>query len=167
MPLANNDFPLYNENACSWADMTLKLSGDGLEALDIKDISAVNTGVSMEFGVQKAGGRPMRRTTGEVSYEASLTMYRSGYLNLLRTIKNASSAETRGDIKLLSLVTFDLIFLHSVPGDDNIYKVEIKGCRLAGRTLNGAEGTDADQVEVPLNPMEIIDTVDGERVAFL
>jgi len=112
-----------------------------------------------------SGGRVRRRTTGSVDYEASMTMYRVGYQQLLRALK--ALAPKRGNQRAIAIVPFNIQILHTPPGSTEIFDVRIKGCRIGGRQLNGAEGTDADLVEVPLNPIEIADMIDGEEVVML
>lgn len=167
MPI-NNEFPVLDGVAPSWADIMIKASplADG-SLIDIKDIQAINTGTTVEFGEQRgaSGGRVIKRTTGQVSQEASMTLYRSGYQKLLRALK--SLAPKRGNQRAISLVHFNIQVQHTPPGDTEIYEYRVKGCRIAGRNLNGAEGTDADLVEVPLNPIEIADVIDGEEVVML
>lgn len=163
----NNDFPVLDGIAPSWADIKVVASPLGGSLIDIKDIQAINTGTTVEFGEQRgaSGGRVMKRTTGSVSYEASMTLYRSGYQKLLRSLKDL--AAQRGNQRAVSLVHFNVQVIHTPPNDVEIYEYRIKGCRIAGRTLNGAEGTDADLVEVPINPIEIADVIDGEEVVML
>jgi hypothetical protein len=163
----SNEFPVLDGIAPSWADIIVRAAGSSGPLLDMKDIAAINSGTSVEFGVQKgaSGGRVIKRTRGEVSYEASITLYRSGYQKLLRAWKEL--APRRGNQRLVSLVHFGIQVQHTPPGDVEIYEYRIKGCRIAGRTLNSAEGTDADKVELPLNPLEIADIIDGEEVVML
>jgi len=164
----NNEFPVLDGVAPSWADIIIKASpvADG-SLIDIKDIQAINTGSTVEFGEQRgaSGGRVIKRTTGSVSYEASMTLYREGYQKLLRALKG--SAPKRGNQRALAIVPFNIQVMHTPPGSVEIFEYRIKGCRIAGRALNGAEGTDADLVEVQLNPIEIADVIDGEEVVML
>jgi hypothetical protein len=44
---------------------------------------------------------------------------------------------------------------------------KLKGCRLLGRTFNATEGSDAQQIEVPLSVIEIVDVVDGRDVVMV
>ncbi len=164
----NNEFPVLDGVAPSWADIIIKASpvADG-SLLDVKDIQAINSGSTVEFGEQRgaSGGRVIKRTTGQVSHEASMTLYRSGYQKLLRALKGL--APKRGNQRAIALVPFNIQIQHTPPNDIEIYEYRIKGCRIAGRNLNGAEGTDADLVEVALNPIEIADLIDGEEVVML
>jgi hypothetical protein len=163
----NNEFPVLDGIAPSWADIIVKASPVGAALIDIKDIAAINTGTTVEIGEQQgaSGGRVIKRTTGSSKAEASITLYRSGYQKLLRGLKDL--APRRGNQRLISLVHFGIQVQHTPPGDIEIYEYRIKGVRLKGRNLNSAEGTDADKVEVPLSVIEIADMIDGEEIVFL
>lgn len=163
----NNEYPVLDGIAPSWADIIVKATPKGAALIDIKDIAAINTGTTVEVGEQRgaSGGRVIKRTTGSVSYEASITLYRSGYQKLVRGLM--AIAPTRGNQKVISLAHFGIQVQHTPPGDIEIYEYRLKGCRILGRSLNGAEGTDADQVEVPLSVIEIVDMIDGVEVVSL
>lgn len=162
---ANNEFPVIDGIAPSWADVVVKISPTGAALIEMKDIKSVNSSRSVEVGTQKGGGRVMKRTTGDSSQEASMTLYYDGYIKLLRGIKGL--APLRGNTRLVSLVTFDIQVQYTPPGSVEIFDRRWKGCRIIGDTANGAEGTDANEVEVPLSVIEIVDIVDGEEVALL
>ena len=166
MPV-NNEYPSLDGVAPSWADIVIKATPIGGNLIDLIDIAAINTNTTVEVGEQRGatGGRVRKRTTGSVSYEASMTLYRTGYQTLLRNLQ--ALAPVRGNQRLVSLVHFQIQVQHTPPGDEEIYEYVLKGCRWMGRALNGAEGTDADQVEVPLSVIEIADIVDGVEVVAL
>lgn len=164
----NNEFPVLDGVAPSWADVIVKASPTASGSLiDVKDIQSINTGTTVEFGEVRgaSGGRVRKRTTGSVSQEASWVLYREGYQQLLRALKDL--APKRGNQRAISLVHFNIQVQHTPPGSTEIFEYRIKGCRIAGRNLNGAEGVDADVVEVALNPIEIADMIDGEEVVML
>ncbi len=163
----NNAFPVYDGIAPSWADISVLAEVGGGPLLDMKDIQAINTGTTLELGEKRgaSGGRVIQRTTGAVSQEASMTLYLSGYQKMQRALK--AKAPKRGKQRAVSLVHFNIQIKFTPPGDVEIYQTIIKGCRVAGRTLNATEGTDAQLIEVPLNPIEIADIIDGEEVVLL
>ena len=162
----NTDYPILNGVAPSWADIVVKLTPEGGSVLDIKDIKAINTGRSLEVGEQRgAGGRVMRRTIGQPSQEASMTLYRSGLQKLLRAL--LPLAPRRANQAMISLVHFDIQIQHSVPHDDEIYERIVRGARVTGDTLNAAEGSDAQEAEVPLSVIEIVDIIDGVEVVLV
>lgn len=165
MPLVNH-YPVLDGIAPSWADIIVRVGAAGIPLLDVEDIAAINSGATVEVGSQRApGGRVVKRTTGASSFEASLTLYRSGYQKLLRGLK--ALAPLTGNRRSLTVVHFGIQVQHTPPNDVEIYEYRMKGCRILGRNLNGAEGTDADQVEVPLSVIDIVDMIDGEEVAIL
>ena len=116
---ANNDFPILDGIAPSWADIIVKATFYEGALLEMKDIVAINSASSVEVGEQRGGGRVMRHTTGDLSDEASWTLYRTGYQALIRNL--ASVAPTRGAQKLISLVHFDIQVQHTPPGSVEIY----------------------------------------------
>lgn len=166
----SNDYPVLDGIAPSFADIALKITPAGGPILTTKDFAALSSGRTVEVGEQRgaSGGRVMRRTTGSISYEASITFYRSGLQKLLRAF--AGLAPTRGNQKIVGLVHFGVQIQHTPPfasGDVEIYERRWKGCRIIGDTHDNAEGTDADQIEVPVSVIEIVDIIDGQEVVLL
>lgn len=162
---AFNDYPILDGIAPSWADIIVKATLFTGPLLRVKDIAAINTASNVEVGEQRAGGRVMKHTTGALTDEASLTLYRSGYQQFIK--KLMLIAPNRKAQKIISLVYFDIQVQHTPPGSTEIFEYHLRGCRVGGRTMNGAEGTDADQVEVPLHIKQIVDIVDGVEVVML
>lgn len=167
----NNDYPILDGIAPSWADIIVRVSATGAPLLEMKDIASIDTGTTVEVGNQigASGGRVMRRTTGSVKNESGASLYRSGFQKFLRNLKVAAEAagHVRGNQVLVSLVHFDIQVQHTPINDVEIYEYIIKGCRYFGRTLNSAEGNDADQVGLNLNPLEIADIIDGKEIVCL
>lgn len=167
----NNLYPTHNGVATSWADVIATATPDGGSIINVEDVAAISTSRSVEVGEQRglSGGRVMRRTTGAVSYEMSITFYRSGYQKFLRELATAAKALglVRGNQVAISLVHFGFQIQHTPLGSDEIYDRRCKGCRFLGDTLDLSEGTDADQIEVPFSVSEIVDVIDGEEVVLL
>lgn len=163
----NNDYPVLDGISPSWADIEAEAMPIGGQLLSVKDFAAIHTGTSVEVGEQEgaSGGRVMKRTTGRVKNEFSITLYRDGYLRLLRGLKGL--APKRGNQRLISLVHFDIKVQHTPIGSVDIFEYRAKGLRIIGRTLDGAEGTSADTVEVPCSVITIADMIDGEEVVLL
>lgn len=107
----------------------------------------------------------MARTTGQASYEASATIYRSGLLTLIQGL--TTLAPFRGATAVIGLVAFDVMIQHTPPGSDEIYETKIKGCRFLGDADDMKEGSDADKIEITLNPIEIVNVIDGLEVSLL
>lgn len=161
------DLPVLNGIVPSWADIKVVMTGLGTPLLDMKMITAINNGSTVEIGKSKgaSGGRNMYRTTGAVEEEASMTLLRGGWTQLLRNFR--ALAPLRQNQRAISLVHFDINVLHTPPGSIEIFEYRIKGCRVAGRSFADAEGTDAQAVEVPLNPIQVVDVIDGVEIAML
>lgn len=163
----NNEFPVLDGIAPSWADIIVRATPAGAPLIEMKEIKSISTGTTVEVGQQRgaSGGRVIKRTTGSKDDEASSTLYRSGYQNLIRNL--AAIAPKRGNQRVVSLVHFGIQVQHTPPGVADIFEFRIKGCRLLGRTLASEEGNEADTVDVTLNPLEIADMIDGVEVVFL
>lgn len=159
------DFPVINGITPSWADILVSVSPESAPILELGDIKAINTDVTVELGEQRSGGRVVKRTTGSVSYDLSMTLYRTGYQKLLRAL--AAVAPSQGNKKRVSLVHFGLEIQHTPPNDSEIYVIRCKGVRYLGRAANDTEGTDPNEVEVKLSAIEIVDVIDGEEIVAL
>jgi hypothetical protein len=154
--------------ASSFASAKIAITPNDGVTLDDADITAVSHSGSIEVGVQKSGGRLRARTEGEVSHEASVTFYRSGFRKLRDALVAAAPEyAVVGNQIRLGLIHFDIDISHTPPGQDAIQKTRIKGCRLAGYSDSIAEGPDADQVEVPLSVAEVASVLaDGREVVL-
>lgn len=154
--------------ASSYASAKVAITPYGGTALDDTDVAAISHSGSVEVGVQKSGGRVKARTEGEVTYEASITLYRSGLKKLIAAmVEAAPEYAKRGNQIRISLVGFDIDIHHSPPGNPAMSHVRIKGCRLLGYSDDMAEGPDADQIELTLNPIENVNVLDDGREVVL
>lgn len=165
--MSSNEFPIFDGIAPSWADLQIKVKGKSTPLLDMRDVKEIKTGSTIEVGEQRSVGSGIliKRTTGSKKDEASWVLYHSGWMKLLRNLK--SMAPLRRGKRALSLVHFDVQYLWTPPGDVDIFETRMKGCRIIGRNLDGAEGVDATTLEIPLSPIEIADFLDGEEVVLL
>lgn len=176
------DNPLINGFAPSWCDIAVRISPGGGPLIEIGDIAAIDYNGSVEIGEQREGGRVVNRTRGSSSYEASMTLYASGYQKLLAGL--VAAAPVRGSQSLLSLAVFSISIQFTPPtggglagqaigavagalGVGGIFETRLKGCRIIGRNISAAEGNDAQQVEVPLSVIEIVDVVNGKEVVLV
>lgn len=156
--------------ASSWSDISVVITPESSAKLDSTDIAAISHSGTIERGEQRgaSGGRRMKRTTGSVSYEASITFYRSGLRKLVEAlIAAAPDYAIRGNQVRIGLVNFDVDIQHSPPGATAISHHRLKGCVLNGYTDDMAEGNDADQIEIPIDPMENVQIVDGQEIVLL
>jgi hypothetical protein len=157
--------------AVSWADLETKCSGTNVALFSIDDIAAFHTGRTVEVGQQRGrtGGRVKKRTLGSGDQEASITFYRDGFQSFLEKLSDAAAAAgyIRGNQVVLTALEFDVDFKHSPLNDSKIYQRIARGLRVIGDTLDGAEGSDADQIEVPFSAAEIVDIVNGREVVLI
>jgi len=107
----------------------------------------------------------MGRTTGQGSQEASMTVYRSGFRKLLKSLM--AKAPTRGNQLVIGVVAFDVLIQHTPPGETEIYTTKLKGCRYLGDSDDMKEGADADKLDITLNPIEIVQIINGQEVVLL
>jgi hypothetical protein len=165
--MTNQAYPSLNGIDPSWADISVTATVLGGDLLDMADIAALKWSRKVEVGEKRgaSGGRVISRTTGQASYEASCSLYRSGYRRLLKSL--AAKAPTRGNQQLIALVAFDFLIQHTPPGETEIYQVKIKGCRFLGDADDMKEGPEADKLEVTLNPIEIANIINGQEVVML
>jgi len=165
--MVNQAYPSLNGIEPSWADINVTFSIDGSIALAMADIDALKWSRKVDVGVKRgaSGGRVMSRTTGQGDQEASASLYRSGLRSLMQGLMNL--APYRGNQAVISLVSFDIIVQHTPPGELFIYETHIKGCRYLGDSDDMKEGIDPDKVEVTLNPIEIVNLIDGVEVVLL
>jgi hypothetical protein len=143
------EFPTLNEVEPSWADIRVNFPIYGGQTVVTPDIAAIKWSDKVEVGTVRGtnGGRKSKRTTGQYDCDGAITFYRSGW-GIFRT-----ALATRN--KKISLVGFDIIIQHTPPGVADILSVKILGCRILGRSLDMAEGSDAEKIEIPINPMRI------------
>jgi hypothetical protein len=167
---ANNEYPLLDGFAPSWADCTLKIQATGVSLLTARDIKSINSGSTVEVGTQMAGGRPKQTTSGSVSHEGSFTLYLSGALLFERALKDAAVAAgfvRDGGVAQLSLVHFQIDYVFTPPGSTQIWERRMKGCRLLSDAEAPAEGTDATTVDYKVFVTERVKLVDGVECALL
>jgi hypothetical protein len=167
---ANNDYPLIDGFAPSWADASLKITPTGAPILTARDIKSVTLGSTVEVGVQMAGGRPRQTTAGSISHEAGFTLYATGAKIFERALKDAALAAglvRDGGVVQISLVFFQGDFLYTPPGAIEIYEHRWKGCRVLSRTTAPAEGTDAATVDYKIYVTDSVEMIDGVPVALL
>lgn len=149
--------------APGWCDVNLRVSPQGGNLVEIGDVAAISCGWTVEVGEQREGGRTIKRTRGSVSYEASITLYASGYQKLLRGLLAAAPVNAKGQ-KQISLAHFLIHVVWTPPGSTDLLEYKLKGCRMLGRTIDASEGDDAQQVEVPLSVLELVDIIDNVEV---
>ncbi len=153
------DFPSINGVSPSWADVAIRLTPTGGSLVTMGEIKSIKSSRKREVGYQREGGRPIKRTTGSISYECELELYLDGYHKLIDAL--SANATTVGNQKLLGLSTFLINQQWSIPNDSRIFERRIKGCMLLGDSLDASEGTDAQTITLPCDPIQICDVKDG------
>lgn len=157
-------YPSVNGFECSWADIGVSIDIPDAEELDALDFTAIKWDRSVTVGVRKRGGVVVNTTLGEVDQSASATVSRKSYTRLLRAL--AAVAPVVNGVKRLSAVKFSILVQHTPVGDDEIYENKLVGCRLLGDADDMAEGPDADDIEITLNPMRVFNLLDGEETSL-
>ncbi len=166
--MTDQAYPSVDGIASSWSDINVSITPLSGTTLTGADISGIKASGKTEVGVQKKGGKVVARTTGETSYEASASFYRSGYRKLVDVMVAAAPAyAVNGNQVRLSLITFDVDIQHTPPGETRIYHRRLKGCRLLGFSDDMKEGTEADKLDITLNPVLVVDIVDGKEIVLL
>jgi hypothetical protein len=163
----SQEYPLLDGNAPSWADITTTINIQGGESFKDIDYKEIKWASAVALGEQRgaSGGRVMRRTTGELTETGSAVYYRSGLRKLLKAM--APQMQTRGNQRLITTATFNIVIIHKVPGDDEIYHHEMRGCRLTGLDATMTQGPDAEEIALSLNPLSNVDIIGGVEYVLL
>lgn len=166
-----SELSTLNENAVSWAEIDCTINIAGGQSVKGVDLKSVNYESKVERGVQRGpGGKVKKRTTGQPTDSADAEFYRDGLRILKRAIVAACIAAGYVDSAgrpQLSKVTFDLVIKFAMDGDPEIYCTKLLGCHLDKTAFKHAEGTDADTVASDLNPIEIVEVIDGQDTVLL
>ncbi len=151
--------PSVNGFESSWAEIAVTFNIPEGATVGLVDLEGIKWTRKVEVAESRgtSGGRPMKRTRGSVSYEASASITRSGHAILLEALEVAaeSAGLVRADKVMISGVTFDILIQHSPLGDLRIYEAKLSGCRLLGDDNDNKQGNEADMLELTLNPLEI------------
>ncbi len=166
--MTDQAYSSINDVEPSWSDISVSITPLSGTTLTGADISGIKHSGKVEVGTRKSGGRVVARTTGEVSYEASGNFYRSGLRKLVDTMVAAAPAyAVRGNQIRIALIAFDVDVQHTPPGETRIYHTRLKGCRLLGYSDDMKEGTESDKIDLTLNPIEVVQVVDGKEIVLL
>lgn len=160
--------PVLNGVAPSWSETRCSAHVDGGASIDIAvDWKAINWESKVERGEQRgaSGGRILKRTTGQVSNTADAELYASGFRELVAALAAVAPKDSSGRPQV-SKVSFDLQIQHAM-SDSDIYETQLRGCRLDKFGGKLAEGVEANMVSIDLNPIQIIEKVNGQEVVLL
>lgn len=144
-----NEFPLIQGQMVSWAEIGVSLSIYDGPSFSTKDFAAIDWDDSLEPGkVRGTGPHIIGRTVGEYDANGSMTMYYSKSVEFQRALAEINPK--------IGLVVFDLLVQWSpIAGEGETYTVKLVGCRLAGRQVSSAPGTDATQKVMPLSVVRV------------
>lgn len=162
----------FNGRAVSWAEINLTLNVLGGATINTIDIKSLDHEAKVDRGEQRgaSGGRVLKRTTGQITNTAAATFYKDGLRDLKKElVKAAESAgyvDSQGRAQL-SKVTFDMVVKHAFEDDAEIYCTKLNKCHLDKDSEKHAEGTDPETVDVDLNPIEIVEVIDGKDTVLL
>ena len=162
----------FDGNAVSWNELSLLCAIDGGSILPIIDIKSIDTESSVDRGDQRglSGGRIRKRTTGQLSNSASMSLYTEGLDALERSLVTAALASgfvnADGNVQL-SRVLFNIISIYSFAGSPTIYHKELLGCHLNKDSAKAAEGPDPNLIDIELAPLQIVKVINGVRTVLL
>lgn len=174
MPI-NQAYPSLNDITPSWADIgvTLQLSIGPAPGpvLPMASIKGIKWSRKVDVGEQRgaSGGRVIAQTTGQLTNEASMELYKDGKQVFVTALAAAALAQgfVRGTQAIISLVHFDITIQYTPPGSLFLYESTIKGCRYLGDDDDAKEGTDPSTVTISMKPIEIVDLVNGIEAVLL
>lgn len=156
---SNQAFPSVQEHEVSWADIACTFNVPGGQTVPLLDIEGIKWSAKVDVGESRgaSGGRVMKRTAGQEALEASASMTRSGWSQLMEALESAavSANQVRGDRVIISGISFDILVQHTPLGASRIYTVKLSGCRFLGDSSDMKQGNEADVIELTLNPLEV------------
>lgn len=166
--MANQLYSNVNGYEVSWSSIRVVVNVNDGTTLDAYDCEGIKWDSKLETAMSygTSGGRPMKETEGKVKHTASMTLSKSG----IRALKEALGevAPTRGSQKLIGAVRFSIVIQHATVSDpDDIYETILSGCRFRGETEDNKEGVDALLNEVQLDPIDIVQTINGVEYALI
>jgi hypothetical protein len=157
-----------NGVAPSWSEIQITVNVTGGPTLTVIDIKSIDHESAIARGEQRgaSGGRVLKRTTGALTNTASAEFYRDGSKALKRELALVAPKDAAGRPQI-SKVAFDVVIKHSYDDDADIHVTKLLGCHYDKDGGKHAEGTDAETVAVDLNPIDIVETIDGQDVVLL
>jgi hypothetical protein len=140
MTVIPNEIPLLiNGSAYNWANVRIQFSNMTTSIIGVTNISYSS---SREFeNVYAAGDQPIARSSGNVTYEASITLLKDEVVR----IQNASPF---GDITLLE--PFEIIVSYRSDIAGKITTETLKNCQFTSNPTTVAQNDKTIAVELPL-----------------
>lgn len=156
-----------NGTAPSWAEVEITADVSGGGSFPDIDWKSVDVESKVDRGFQRGpGGQVKQKTTGQPTDSASGSLYRSGLRQLKIALAAAAPQDAAGRYQL-SKVRFNIIIKHAYEDDAQIYCLKLLGCTLDKNAFKMAEGAEADTVDIDLNPMKVIEIIDGKETVLL
>jgi hypothetical protein len=174
MPI-NQAYPSLNDITPSWADIgvTLQLSIGPAPgpALPMASIKGIKWSRKVDVGEQRGanGGRVIAQTTGQLTNEASMELYKDGNQIFMTALTAAALAQgyVRGNQAIIGLVRYDITIQYTPPGSLLLFETAIKGCRYLSDDDDAKEGTDPSTVTISMKPIEIASLINGVEAVLL
>lgn len=154
-------YPTLNEFEPAWCDVRIPIALYDGPVVETEDIAAIKWSDKVIVGAVKGtSGRKRKRTRGDLEGEASITFYLSGWKKMKAAFRVV--APKRDGKSQISLVAFDIPIQFTPPGSTDIFEILVRGGRVIGRSFDGKEGPEAQQIEIPLDIVEVEE--DGDIV---
>lgn len=160
--------PSLNSVTPSWTEINATANISGGTALALPDLKSINWESSIARGEQRgaSGGRVVKRSSGAKTDTASWEMYQGGLRDIKRQLMAVAPKDSAGR-PMLSKVSFDIVIKWSVDDDADIFIVKLLGCHLDKDSGSASEGTDPNVISTDLNPIEIVEVIDGQDTVLL
>lgn len=166
--MAFDDYPTYQGEYLSFAEIKPVLSIGGALDIKTKDFSAIDCNDSLTPSKVRGVGPGIRgRTVGIYDADATMSMYQASAVAFFSALLLAANAQGHNKI---ALVKFNLI-LNWAPldGIGLIYTTSIIGARVQERSQkNSATTADANVKEIPLSIIRVEekDPVTGQTIVL-
>jgi hypothetical protein len=140
MTVIPNEIPvLINGSSYNWSQIRIQLSNMTTPFIGV---TSINYSSSREFeNIYAAGDQPIARSSGNVTYEASITLLKDEVVR----IQNASPL---GDITLLD--PFDVIVTYRSDVASKITTEVLKNCQFTSNPTSVSQNDKSIAVELPL-----------------
>lgn len=159
--------------AVSWSEISITANFRGAASLPLIGVKSLKGSTKVDRGEKRgaSGGCVVARTSGSLTVTGSGTFYASELANLKSILTaaaiEAAAVNSDGHVQL-SKIGFDMTITHSYDDDPTgIYIREWLGNHLDGEDFSDAEGNEAKTVDVELNPLRIVDVINGVRTVLL
>jgi hypothetical protein len=139
------DYPLIQGQMVSWAEIGIALEIAGGESFKTSDFTELSWKHAMEGAENQYGTGPMPvgDVVGRYKPEASMTMYMAKAIEFRRKLALVN--------KKLTVVRFTIPIAWSpLDGNGEVFRVELKGCRLISEEIDNAPGGGAATLAMPL-----------------